>query len=183
MLKLKQKTPPAIEPVSLASVKAQLQIDPTDTIYDDQLNELLPAAREWCETYQNRAYITQVWELALDEFPCGRSIRLPRPALQTVDSVAYVDTDDAPQTFTDYDVDTFSEPGYLVRSALWPRTNCAVNNVIVTYTAGYGETPDDVPATIRQAIILLVVHWFNNGLCDPPNAVLALLNLERVIPI
>lgn len=183
MLKLKQVQKPVVEPVSLASIKTQLKIDPTDDSFDEQLDELIPAAREWCETYQNRAYITQKFDLALNDFPCTRSIRLPRPPLQTIDGVAYVDVYGSPQTFTGFDADMFSEPGNLVRTTPWPRTNGAVNNVIVTYTAGYGDDPDEVPVTIRQAIILLVVHWFNNGLCDPPNAVYALLNLERVIPI
>lgn len=184
MLKIKLITPPAVEPVSLLEIKTQLQIDPSDTIYDDQINALLPAAREWCESYQNRAYITQSFELALDDFPCKPMVRLPRPPLQSISSVHYKNHEGISTTWptTSYGDDTFSEPGNLVRLTDWPKTNRAVNNVIITYTAGYGE-PENVPVTIKQAIILLVVHWFNNGLCDPPNAVYALLDLERVIPV
>jgi len=184
MLKLKQKMPPAQEPVSLGEVKAQLQIDLSDTIYDDQLNGLIPAAREWCESYQNRAYITQSFELALNEFPCVGAIRLPRPPLISVDSVNYQDTAGT-QTWptSNYMADTYSEPGYLVRNLAWPKAKEVVNSVIITYTTGYGNNPENVPVTIRQAIILLCVHWYNNGLCDPPNSVYALLNLERVIPV
>lgn len=185
VLKLKQKTPPNNEPVSLGDVKKQLQIEISDTLYDDQLNALIPAAREWCESYQNRAYITQKLELALNEFPCSQMLRLPRPPLQTIDSVNYKNADGVSIAWssTNYEADTYSEPGNLVCITEWPQTNNAVNNVIVTYTAGYGDAQDDVPVTIKQAIILLVVHWFNNGLCDPPNAVYALLDLERVIPV
>lgn len=183
MAGLKIITPPAIEPVSLGEVKAQLQIDPSDTIYDDQIAPLIPAARSWCEQYQNRAYITQTLALALDCWPCALDIRLPRPPLQVVVSVEY---GDPVKTWpaSCYIVDDFAFVGRLVRKASWPNgTLPEVNGVRTTYVAGYGDDPESVPVTIRQAIILLCVHWFNNGLCDPPNAVYALLDLERVIPV
>lgn len=188
MAGLKVITPPAVEPVSLGEVKAQLQIDESDTIYDDQLNTLIPAARVWCEQYQNRAYITQTLELALDWWPCGNEIKLLRPPLQSVTSVSYTDKDSMTATWADsnYIVDDYAFVGRIVKKCgvAWPSVSlAAANGVKVRYVAGYGDAPGDVPATIRQAIILLVVHWFNNGLCDPPNAVLALLNLERVIPV
>lgn len=185
-LKFKVIMPPVGEPVTLSDIKAQLQIDVSDTIYDDQINALIPAAREWCEQYQNRAYLTQTIELAQDHWPCNDEIRLPRPPLQSVSTLAYTTVGGTASTVStsEYLVDTFSEPGYLVAKECWP-TDClqAANAVRVIYVTGYGTASSDVPVTIRQAIILLVAHWFNNGLCDPPNAVLALLNLERVIPV
>lgn len=177
--------PPAREPVSRETIKVQLQIDESDTLYDEQIDALITPAREWCESYQSRAYITQTFELALDAFPCGRSIRLPRPPLVSIESVENLGTDGEMTTWpaTNYTADTYAEPGELVRRTAWPPTEVDVNSVVITYTAGYGDTSDDVPATIRQAITLLAVHWFNNGVCDPPAAVHALLNLERVVPI
>lgn len=192
---MKLVTPPAVEPVSLADVKLQLQIDSSDTLYDDQINALIPAAREWCEQYQSRAYITQTWEMALDDWPssCNTSlwvnthrIKLPRPPLQSVDAFLYT-VDNGTQTTwstSSYAVDTYAEPGQVVPVDTWPRTKlAATNGIVICYTAGYGDNPNTVPHTTRQAIIMLTAHWFNNGLCDPPNAVYALLDLERVIPV
>jgi len=59
------KTPPAIEPVTLEELKDHLRIDSADE--DAVLTGLLAAAREWCEGFQNRAYITQTLQLWLDE--------------------------------------------------------------------------------------------------------------------
>lgn len=185
-LKFKITVPPAQEPVTLDEVKIQLQIDLTDTLYDDQINALIPAAREWCEGYQNRAYITQTIELAQDYWPYRDEIRLPRPPLQSVTAMSYTDSDGTATTASasTYLVDTFSEPGYLVASDMWPCEELqAVNGVIVTYVAGYGDDPEDVPSLIRQAITVLCMHWFNNGFCEPPDAVKAMLNLNRVIPV
>jgi len=36
--------------------------------------------------------------------------------------------------------------------------------VTITYVAGYGESGLEVPQKIRQAIIALVVYWYDNGL-------------------
>lgn len=185
-LKFKITEPPAQEPITLDDVKIQLQIDLSDTIYDDQINALIPAAREWCEGYQNRAYISQTIELARDYWPYQDEIRLPRPPLQSITAMSYTDCEGTQTTVSAsaYFVDNFSEPGFLVAYSAWPAGSLRpANGVIVEYVAGYGDSPEDVPAIIRQAIIMLCVHWFNNGLCDPPNAVYAMLNLNRVVPI
>lgn len=194
MLKLKLITPPTIEPVTVDDVKPQLRIDETDTDFDAILSPLIVAAREWCEEYQNRAYITQTWELALDHWPNDyqnnrvwlgdRYVKLPRPTLQRVESVTYTDVDGETTDWDGYAVDTYSEPGKVVPNDSWPRVKLApVNGIRIQYVAGYGDTADDVPQKIKQAITLLTVHWFENGMCDPPPAVYYLLAQNRVIPI
>lgn len=185
MLKFRLKTPPKVEPISKDEVKTFLRIEQSDTGFDSQLDQLIKAAREWCETYQNRAYITQTFELALDSFPASSAIRLPRPILQKVDSIQYADVagESVVWPVDQYQTDLYSEPGYLVRKTNWPPTNRSVNNVVITYTSGYGDSPDDVPQKIRQAIFLLVTYWFENGMCDPPEAVKSLLMQDRVIPV
>lgn len=196
MLKLKLITPPAVEPVTLEDVKPQLRIDDTDTDFDAILSPLIVPAREWCEEYQNRAYITQTWELALDTWPSDclnnrvwfgdRYAKLPRPNLQSIESITYTDQDGATTTWqaTEYIVDNHAEPGQIVPINGWPKAKLApVNGLLIRYVAGYGDTAEDVPQKIKQAIILLTIHWYENGMCDPPPAVLSLLSLDRVIPI
>jgi uncharacterized phiE125 gp8 family phage protein len=185
-LKYRITSAPATEPVTLAEVKAQLRFDESVTTMDNTITPLITAAREWCENYQNRAYITQSLELVLDDWPYDDDIRLPRPPLQTVSAVTYTDSTGTVSTMSSssgYIVDTVSEPGFVVAKDCWP-TACLqeVNAISVTYTAGYG-TASSVPQSIKQAIILLVCHWFDNGMCDPPPAVLSLLGMERVTPV
>ena len=57
------KTPPPLEPLELLEAKIYLKLDDlTDTSEDDDLRSIIIAAREYCEGFQNRAYITQVWQ-------------------------------------------------------------------------------------------------------------------------
>lgn len=183
MAGLKVITAPASEPVTCEEIKRQLQIDVTDTMYDDQIDALLPAARSWCEKYQNRAYISQKLRLALDCWPNGETIPLPRPPLQSVVTILHGEPGETWDS-GGYIVDDYSYVGRVVRKTAWPNSDLPpANGIKVEYIAGYGDAPEAVPLTIRQAIILLCVHWFNNGVCDPPNAVYSLLNLERVIPV
>src|SRR5690554_4645970 len=115
MLKLKLVIPPVLEPVTLNQVKSQLKFDVSDDSPDDDINDLIPAAREWCETYQNRAYITQTFELALDCWPLCNRIKLPRPPLQEIISLTYTDLYGSTLAWdsSNYVADNFSEPGYL----------------------------------------------------------------------
>lgn len=185
MLKLKVVTQPAVEPVTLTKIKYQLRVEEDDDIYDNELNELIPAARQWCETYQNKAYITQTLELALDSFPSTRKIVLPRPPLQQVESLTLTDHSGNKFTYdpSQYLVDDYSDPSRIIFNQLTSIRLAEANGIIVRYQAGYGDSSNDVPERIKQAIIMLIVHWFENGYCDPPKAVYSLLDLDRVIPI
>lgn len=188
MAGLKTISPPAAEPVDLnTDVKPQLRIDPDDTSFDATLAPLITAAREWCEGFQNRAYMTQTLEMALDEWPCRSTIKLPRPPLQSVISVQYIDENGVTTTWqpANYVVDDFAEPARLVKvhGASWPSVRLAsANGIRVRYTAGYDDATI-VPKTVKQAIILLVNAWFETPGCDPPQAVKSLLWIDRVVPV
>jgi len=190
---LKQTTPPASEPVTLQEIKDHLRILGTDE--DALLTAMIQAAREYCEKYQNRAYITQTWELALDQFPPEDRIRIPLPPLQSISSVKYYGTDDTEYTLpaTDYQVDIHSQPGRVVLGygKSWPSiTLRPANGVIITFIAGYGTTADEVPERVKQAIKVLVGHLYENREAtdikefkEVPFAVHALLGLDRIWPV
>jgi len=166
-----------MEPVSLTEAKAHLRTDGTDedTFDEDTFIEgLIPVAREYCEDFQQRAYITQTWELWLDKWPDKDYIIIPRPPLQVVTSVKYYGTDNIEYTFaaTEYFVDDKNEPGRVVLAYAksWPLTTLRpVNGVAVQFTAGYpakeGNPPDpagNIPKKIKQAMLLLIGYWYEN---------------------
>ena len=154
-------TAPAAEPLSLEEAKAHLRVDHTT---DDSLIAIfLQAARQDCEEWTQRAFITQTWEVVIDEFP-ENEILIPRPPLQSVTSVKYDDGAGVEVTLsaTEYTVDTASEPGWIVPTLSgWPATFDGINAVRVQYVAGYatsGNSPDNladnVPGPIKAAILL-----------------------------
>lgn len=79
-MSLKISVAPVTEPVSLDEAKLHLRVDLTDE--DTLIDTLIAAAREDCEKFQNRAYISQTWELWLDAFPSRNYIELPLPPFQ-----------------------------------------------------------------------------------------------------
>lgn len=161
---LKRTSAPAKEPVTLDMAKAHIRVDGGEE--DAYIEQILKTAREWCEDFQRRAYVTQTWRLTLDEFPACGELELPRPPLASVTSITYLDTNGDSQTLATsvYAVDTDADPGrvYLKYNQTWPSTRAIQNAVTITYVAGYGADDSHVPAAMKQAILLLVGHWFEN---------------------
>lgn len=183
---------PATEPVSLDEAKLHLRVD--DMTEDVLIQSYIKTARIYAEGIQNRAFITQTWELWLDGFPCGDHIDIPLPPLQSVTSIDYYDTANVKTTITasDYFVDTKSEPGrtVLAYGKSWPSTTLRpANGVCVTFVAGYGIA-ELVPQTVKQAIFLIIGHLYEHReaitdkpLTEVPMAVESLLSLDRIVPV
>ncbi|HUQ68746.1 MAG TPA: head-tail connector protein [Planctomycetaceae bacterium] len=163
-------TAPAIEPVTLPEAKRQCRIADSIVAFDVELNALIIAARRYCEIATGKAFITQTLRLTLDRFPGWRdehTIRLPRGPLQTVSSIQYTDSAGVTQTVAaaSYVVDASGEVGRvaLADGYEWPTDAIEqIAAVKVNYVAGYGLTAASVPQTIRQAMLLLIGHWFAN---------------------
>lgn len=161
-MRLEQSTAPVLEPVTYAEMRSYLRL------HDDNeqalVEDLITVARDYAEIETGRQLITATWKLYLKQFPA--QIRVPRPPLQSVTSIGYVDQAGAAQTVTAtvYYVDTKAAPGliYEDESQLWPTHRGEPGDFItVTYKAGYGLTPSTVPEGIRLAIRYLVAHWFD----------------------
>jgi uncharacterized phiE125 gp8 family phage protein len=43
-----------------------------------------------------------------------------------------------------------------------PASGLAANGIEIDFVAGYGDAPSDVPQPIRQALLLLIAHWYEN---------------------
>jgi uncharacterized phiE125 gp8 family phage protein len=157
-------TDPAVEPISVDEAKTQANV------YFDEDNDfigaLITAAREVSEAATWRQFITASFALRLNDFPLIDKIELPRPPLQSVESITYTDTDGAEQTLATsvYTVDTYNTPGrvLLKYGQDWPATRGDRNNVVINFTAGYGDTSAAVPATAKQAILMRTAHWYQH---------------------
>lgn len=178
MIKWQVTAEPDVEPITLDDAKLNLRVE-CDA--DDALiTALIVAARRWCEDYENRAYITQT--ITAKTFWLPSQIILPRPLLQSVTSIVYVDLAGDDQTLSDtlYDVDTFREPGQVTKAfnAIYPTVRGDVNGVTIVYKAGYGDVSTDVPQETIQAIHMLIDHYYNDreGSMPIPPAVKNMLN-------
>lgn len=161
------KTAPAVEPLSLEEVKAHLNIEADFTDDDSLLNGYIAAARQLGENLTRRQFVPATYELVIDEFPADGAIELPRPPLQAVDSITYLDTDGVEQTLgTDYyRVDTDSEPGrvLLAYDKSWPSTQSVPNAVRVRYQTGYpldASSDPTTPQAIKQWMLIRIAGWY-----------------------
>ncbi len=161
-------TPPAEEPVTLTEAKLQVQIDSDITIHDPYITILITAARQMIEAETDRSIVTQTITTKIHAFPhTGHNtwISLPRPNLQSITSISYVDCDGVTQVWDSslYEIETFREPGivYPAFGECYPTTRSQPYAVTIVHPSGYGNA-SEVPDTIKQAMFLLISHGFNN---------------------
>lgn len=173
-------TGPSTEPVTLTEAKdhCRVAIDNDDGL----LAGYILAARHWVEGEIHRPIVSRVYDFTADYgWPrrCNRLwIELPYPPLRSVVSVSYVDANGTAQLLdsTDYTVLTNRPRGIVVPAydASWPDTRLQTEAVTVRFIAGYTRvisatsSPElvvdgpGVPDDLRQAILLLVGHWYEN---------------------
>lgn len=174
---------PVREPLDLDFVKLQRRF-PSDEL--DTLFELwIRSARQHFESATGRQLMTATWAYSLDAFPAARGLELPHPPLQSVTSVEYDDGSGVMQALdpASYAVDAPSglHPPRgtitLASGASWPTTAYQASKAVrITYIAGYGDDPLDVPDLIRQGLFLLVGHYhkFAEAVTNDPNNVVEL---------
>lgn len=154
--------PATSEPVNLAQAKKQLEIPSSDTAHDDHIDLLIQAAREQWEHDTDSASLTQTLRVYLDAFN-DQFVYLPTRPIQSITSIKYYDSLNTLQTMpaTDYTFDKSSREIRLAYLKLWPLTLARWDAIEITYLAGYGAV-SAVPAIAKQAMLLLIGHYFEN---------------------
>ncbi len=162
MAGLELSSAPAVEPLTLAQAKLHLRFDAADE--DVPITALIVAARRYVEKVTRRQLVTATYKLYLETL--SGVIRLPRPPLQSVTTVNYVDLAGATQTASsdDYTVNKYPVVGTVGPdyTKSWPTVRGHTNDVTITYKAGYGDAGTDVPDDLKQAMKLLIGHWFEH---------------------
>lgn len=153
---------PALEPVTLAEAKAFLRVD--DTTEDGLIETLVTAARLHVEATTGLALLSQSWRAVLDRWPAALAVRLPvAPLIGLASVTAYEEAGQAHAV----PVAQFLTEAAPARLLLPPSIDGmpvlrARLGIEIDYTAGHGITAEDVPADLRQALLLLVGFWFEH---------------------
>ena len=154
---------PASEPVTVAEAKAHLRID--HSAEDVLLASLILTSRLHIEAALGLALVTQSWRLLLDRWPRKGVVKVPLGPLQGVSAIRVLAADGAPETVPadGYLVDGASAVPRIVRTAeTWPEPGRAAHGIEIDLVAGFGAAATDVPQPIRQALLLLVAHWYEH---------------------
>ena len=182
---------PAAAPVSLEEAKLHCRVegDAENTL----ITGLVSAAVAYLDGYigiLGRALVTQTWRQDFCRF--GAKMRLPLRPVGSITVVTYFDGNNAEQTLPSsvYDLFTDATGSYmgLKPDQDWPSSYDRPDAISVTYIAGVAA--DAVPPPIKQAILLMVGHWYANReavseaqMNDVPMAVEALLRPYRSVGI
>lgn len=172
-------TAPTELPLDINEVKAHLRIEPTENDEDALVMAYFRSAVahiDGRDGWLGRALTTQTWDYFLDDFPPATrfnefaAIRLPLPPLQSVTSVKYTDSDGTQQTWatTNYTVfgtgDSARARIAPVFGEVWPVTRYEPDAVVIRFVAGYSDTSSNtqnaVPEPIRNALLLLTAHFY-----------------------
>ena len=179
---LRTVTPPAVEPVDIATVRQHCRVDST---YDDTLlANYAITARTLVESWLNRALITQELLFSMTSSPpptasplvpqslivfplnwpavIRKPIAIPRAPCNSVKSVLWGQVDDMnPADPGDYVLNLMVEPAQIsLKAPLVPMIPAMAMQI--DYIAGYGDTGATVPWPIRHGILLLTAYFYES---------------------
>lgn len=168
-IRLKLKTAPLIDPVTLDEAKNHLRDVVDETIDNDLVKALITVATTMAEDWTRSAFIEQTWVLTLDETPRKAWLELPRGPLSSVVSVKFTTEDGIEKTFSDtlFIVDTSSRkmPGRIALKIgeVWPTDVLQrIDAFRVEYVSGYGVTRASVPAPAKHGINIIVADLYEH---------------------
>lgn len=154
-------TPPALEPISLAQMKAHLRIE--HAFEDALVSAYITSARLHIEARLAKLLISQNWRINFDRLPTGKVVELPLAPMLALNSVSYYTDLPGPNNIppVDYSIDLNSmRPRFSLH--LQRQNLRSFGAYELDVSVGYGPAPEDVPADIRHALMMLVAHWHEN---------------------
>jgi len=154
---------PAAEPITLAEAKHFLRVEHDDD--DDVIAALIAGARIHVETQTRRALIAQSWRLTRDVWPTTGCLALLPVPVKTLDAVRVYKSDETTLSLdlSGFTLDKSDAPARLaVVHGVPPAPERPAAGIEIDITCGYGDASADVPEPLRQAIRLLVAHWYEN---------------------
>jgi uncharacterized phiE125 gp8 family phage protein len=154
-------TGPAIEPMSLEETKTFLRIEHNDE--DQLIAALIAGARSHIEAQTQTALIAQDWRVVLDAWPQpGRIIVRPGP-LKALNATRVFDCNGDPHMIDpqavapDFGASTLAFVPWAM-----PVPGRIAAGIEIDVTVGFGDDAEDVPESLRQAIRMVVAHWYEN---------------------
>lgn len=167
MLRPIRTSAPVAKPVSLEEARLHCRVDANDD--DAVISAFIDAAIVYLDGWSGvlgRCIVNQGWRQSLPAWPACGGILLPFPDVSTA-AVKYFDADGVEQTVDGALFDRLEEDrGTIIRfrnAFTYPAiANDRADGVRVEFTAGYGASAADVPASIKTAILLMVAHWYSN---------------------
>lgn len=143
--------PTPVLAVSLDAAKTFLRVDHSDE--DALITEMIDTASRQIEDRCGISLITRPQRLT--KSAAGAGVYLNRYPIHSIEAASQ---NEAPLTI---------EANLRARPVL-VRTD-ETGDVTVDFTAGYGETPADIPTPLRQGVLLLLAHLYEHRGAEAPS--------------
>lgn len=184
-------TAPSVEPISLSDALLHLRLEGAAATADTTLiTQKLTEARAFVEARSHRAFITQTYDLWLDNWDnltwsnaggyvgwgaaagmtlynnSWRTLVVPLPIdpVQSVTYVKYTDPNLGSNTWASTNYIVSSRPGRItpVQGLLWPVCAAQADVIQIRVVAGYGADGTTTPPTAISAIKLALSWLYEN---------------------
>lgn len=146
---------PSQEPITLADARRWLRIDDNFTADDEDITDLITAARVQAEHETGRSFLSTTWELVLDAFPCAE-LELTDQPVASITHIKYLDAAGAEQTLSPaaYVLDEASPLAWVLPASgySWPATFDGINAVRVRFVQGWSSPTNPRVAPLRRWI-------------------------------
>lgn len=134
-----------------------------DQMFDDLIADAVGHI-EGPQGVLNRCLLSQTWQAGVARWL--PQLRLPFPDVQSV-TLSYVDAFGAAQAVDPgaFNLTNDALGGLVSFRGDWSAPvvdHFRSEPITVEIVAGFGPDPDDLPRAIRQAILQIVGHWYNN---------------------
>lgn len=160
-------TPPAAMPLAMAEVKDNLRIAHDNPDDDNLLTNLIAAVTSYLDGpygILRNCLLTQVWAARARSFA---DIRMGLGNVQAIDLVRYWPAGGGAEVTlaqTDYRIEYDAHGAFLVLApGVRPELAFRADAVTAHFRAGYGDNARAVPEAIRQAMQLLVGHYYKHS--------------------
>ena len=148
-MRITNLSPPPVSPVSESEAKTFLRVDHDHE--DALISNLITAATTHVETILAGAILARPMRLETNVPELG-IIPIPRHPVKSVEAVR------AGEPLIDVDFTANVRP----RPAQVNVSGHLGDPIEIDFTAGFGDTPADVPTPIRQAVLLLVAQLYEH---------------------
>ena len=164
---------PAVEPVTLAAARLHLRVDTTDD--DSLISSLITTSRLQVEAALGLGLIAQQWLLQADCWPLNGLVELPLRPVQSVDEIRVRDADGNAETLDSITYAVYlnsDRPRIASSTGYWPIPGARLNGIEIEFMVGFGTESSAVPDDVRQALLLLIAHWYENRSLEPKDTAL-----------
>lgn len=159
--------PPGTTPVSRAEARLHCRVDDAVTEDDALIDRVIAAATAYLDGPDGvlgRALVHQTWRIALAGPEPGGVLRLPLAPVEQIDAVEVWGSDGVQTAFAGWRLVKDRRGAWLELQSgeSWPGNDGRSLPVEVEGVFGYGAAVDDVPEDIRQAVLLMVGHFYEH---------------------